>query len=176
MAITLAWPQSGSFVPLPAVIVYEPGGSAKWKAPVASELPIINGVLEPARRTVTVVAYGLSAHRGSGGSRSTGHVGPSDTVPRTPESYGKMPFALPAVVVAVAVAVPVFVAVVVGHGANSQFGPTRPTVEPSRQNFASVVHATPPLRGGASRDRITQSAPASTTASPSMMRIYSFML
>jgi hypothetical protein len=34
------------------------------------------------------------------------------------------------------------VAGAVGHGANSQFGPVRPTLVPSGQTFASVLQAT----------------------------------
>lgn len=81
-----------------------------------------NGELEPVRLTTIVVVYGLSAHCGSGGLRMTGQVGPSETVPRTPDVYGKMLFP-------------------VGHGVNSQFGPVRRAAEPSGQIFASIVHA-----------------------------------
>jgi hypothetical protein len=35
-------------------------------------------------------------------------------------------------------------AAAVGQGANEQFGPVRPTAEPSGQIFASVVHAWEP--------------------------------
>jgi len=55
--------------------------------------------------------------------RSTGQVGPRITDPRTPELAG---------------------VVVVGQGVNSQFGPVRPTAEPSGQIFASIVQAFPP--------------------------------
>lgn len=34
-----------------------------------------------------------------------------------------------------------------GHGANSQFGPVRPTLEPSGQGLTSLVHPFPPPEG-----------------------------
>lgn len=129
--------QRGSILLPPAVMVYEPGGSENSNAPVASEFPVAKRELDPVRCTAIVVAYGRSAHCGSGGMRSTGHVGPSEIVPRTPELYGKMlPPPPPGVVV---------VAVTTGHSANSQLGPERPTAEPSGQSFASMVHAFSPI-------------------------------
>ena len=167
--MTLAEPQRGRPVLLPAESVYEPGGSAKWNAPVVSELPITNGVFVPARYTATVVAYGLSAHCGSDWMRITWQVGPSETTPRTPESVGTS--------AAVDVAEVVLATVADGHGANSQLGPERPTAEPSGQIFASIVHATPPLRGGAfaKRASVAHNAPPTTTTIPRMIKKYSFI-
>ena len=45
---------------------------------------MIYATVDPAGYTTTAVAYGLSAHAGSSGMRSTGQVGPSVITPRTP--------------------------------------------------------------------------------------------
>lgn len=56
--------------------------------------------------------------------------------------------------------------VVSGHGANSQSGPCRPTVEPSGQTFASLVH--PAGAGAASgHGANSQFGPCRPTAEPS---------
>jgi len=56
------------------------------------------------------VWYGFAAQFGSGGMRSTGHIGASDTTPFTTPS-APVDVGLP----------------VLGHAANSQLGPVRPT-------------------------------------------------
>lgn len=86
--------QRGSILSPPAVSVYDPGGSENSNVPFASDFSVTNIEFEPTRRTTTVVVYALSAQPGSGGSRITGHVGPSSTVPRTPELSASGAFAV----------------------------------------------------------------------------------
>src|SRR4051812_34843475 len=110
----------GSILPPAACSVYIPVGRENENFPDASDLRVAKTDEDPCLYTLMLVAYGLSAQPGSGGFRMTGHVGPSNTCPVTPEVAG---------------------GTITGHSANSQLGPVRPTADPSGQSFASVVHA-----------------------------------
>jgi hypothetical protein len=67
------------------VIVYRPGASGTRKRPSAPECTTRPEPEPSARRTRSGAASGRGAHCGSGGTRSTGQVGPATTRPEIPE-------------------------------------------------------------------------------------------
>src|SRR3989344_6292402 len=84
--------QRGSGSPPRASSMYSPGGTMNVNIPSAPVSPETKGA--PSLffvNTRTVVWSGRSSHPGCGGYVSTGHTGPTETFPRTPDLNGSIP-------------------------------------------------------------------------------------